>query len=54
MIASGFRGADGLAGDPWHRIYASSHDQGRVWQLSPWGKKVRVLVDGVVSAAPPT
>ena len=43
----GFRGADGLAVDRRHRIYVASYDQGRVWQVSPSGKKVRLLVDGL-------
>lgn len=40
-----YRGADGLALDRRHRMYLSSFESGKVFQLSASGKKSRLLVD---------
>jgi hypothetical protein len=46
VIATGFRGADGIAEDHKGDIYVSSFEQGMVWKMDRDGQNVRVLLDG--------
>ena len=47
MIATGFRGADGVEQDSDGNIYISTFENGAVWKLDSEGETVKVLLDGV-------
>lgn len=51
LLASGYRGADGIEQDSSGRIYVSSWTQGKLWRLSSSGRKEKVVVEGLRSAA---
>ncbi len=46
IIATGFRGADGIEQDSKGNIYVSSFEQGTVWKMDRDGGNVKVLVTG--------
>jgi sugar lactone lactonase YvrE len=47
VIATGFRGADGIAQDHQGNIYLSSFEQGTVWKMDAEGRNVQVLLTGL-------
>jgi hypothetical protein len=47
VIATGFRGADGIAQDHKGNIYVSSFEQGIVWKMDADGGNLRVLLSGM-------
>jgi sugar lactone lactonase YvrE len=51
VLATGFRGADGVEQDREGSIYISSWTQGKVWELEKGAKNPRVLAEGLTSAA---
>lgn len=50
-LASGLRGADGIARDQAGRLYISSWTQGKVWRIHSNGGDATVVVEGLQSAA---
>jgi sugar lactone lactonase YvrE len=46
MLATGYRGADGIEQDEAGNIYVTSYSQGKVWKLDRDGKNEKVLLDG--------
>lgn len=51
VLATGFRGADGIERSRTGEVYVSSWTQGKVWKLDARGGNARVLVEGLQSAA---
>jgi sugar lactone lactonase YvrE len=47
IVASGFRGGDGIEQDSDGDIYVSSFENGAVWKLDAAGERVNVLLEGV-------
>jgi sugar lactone lactonase YvrE len=47
IVASGFRGGDGIEQDAAGNIYVSSFENGAVWKLDSEGERVQVLLEGV-------
>jgi hypothetical protein len=45
VLATGYRGADGIEQDAQGNIYISSYSQGKVWQLDSAGKNEKVILD---------
>ncbi len=51
VLASGYRGGDGIEQDGKGNIYLSSWTQGKLWKLDSRGKEQKLLVEGLQSAA---
>jgi sugar lactone lactonase YvrE len=51
VLATGFRGADGVEQDSAGNIYVSSWTQGKVWRLEKGARHPRVILEGLKSAA---
>jgi sugar lactone lactonase YvrE len=47
IVASGFRGGDGIEQDSDGNLYVSSFENGAVWKLDATGESVKVLLEGV-------
>jgi hypothetical protein len=45
ILATGYRGADGIELDDQGNIYVSSYSQGKVWRLDSAGKNEKVIID---------
>ena len=51
IIASGYRGADGVEQDSKGALYVSSWTQGKLWKMNKDGSGAEVLIEGLQSAA---
>jgi sugar lactone lactonase YvrE len=51
VLATGFRGADGVEQDRAGNIYVSSWTQGKVWRLEKGAKHPQVVLQGLTTAA---
>jgi sugar lactone lactonase YvrE len=51
LLASGFRGGDGIERGKDGSIYLSSWTQGKVWRLDADGKNPRLMIEGLKAAA---
>jgi hypothetical protein len=51
VLASGYRGGDGIEQDSKGNLYVSSWTQGKVWKLDRQAKNPVVLLDGLKAAA---
>jgi hypothetical protein len=45
ILATGYRGADGIEQDDRGNIYVASYSQGKVWKLDSAGKNEQVIID---------